>query len=117
MLSFIADGATAFAEALAARPAQEEPLAAARNALQISLRELSGGQGLPNYLSAMRLIDSTPTLLAAYLRHTHDQDHKVIEVLARREGVDPALALAVQRASWPQACSWPTSALCGIGAG
>jgi AcrR family transcriptional regulator len=89
VLSFIGEGATAFAEALAARPTQEEPLAAARNALQISIRDMSGGQGLANYLSAMRLIDSTPTLLAAYLRHTHDQDHKVIEVLARREGVDP----------------------------
>jgi AcrR family transcriptional regulator len=90
VLSFIAEGATAFAEALAARPPEEEPLAAARNALQISIRDMSGGQGLANYFSAMRLIDSTPTLLAAYLRHTHDQDHKVIEVLARREGVDPA---------------------------
>jgi AcrR family transcriptional regulator len=90
VLSFVREGTTAFAEALAARPTQEEPLAAARNALQISIRDMSGGQGLANYLSAMRLIDSTPTLLAAYLRHTHDQDHKVIEVLARREGVDPA---------------------------
>jgi AcrR family transcriptional regulator len=89
VLSFIRDGAIAFAEALTARPAQEEPLAAARNALQVSLRELSGGQGLPNYLSAMRLIDATPTLLAAYLRYAHDQDDKIIEVLARREGVDP----------------------------
>ena len=89
VLSFIRDGTIAFAEALTARPAQEEPLAAARNALQVSLRELSGGQGLPNYLSAMRLIDATPTLLAAYLRYAHDQDDKIIEVLARREGVDP----------------------------
>jgi AcrR family transcriptional regulator len=93
VLSFIGDGATAFAEALAARPGREEPLAAARNALQYSIRELSGGQGLANYLSAMRLIDSTPTLLAAYLRHTHDQDSQVIEVLARREGVDPVADL------------------------
>src|SRR6266576_6037531 len=69
VLSFIRDGTIAFAEALTARPAPEEPLAAARNALQVSLRALSGGQGLPNYLSAMRLIDSTPTLLAAYLRY------------------------------------------------
>jgi AcrR family transcriptional regulator len=89
VLSFIREGTTAFAEALAARPAQEEPLAAARNALQFSIRELYGGQGLPNYLSAMRLIDATPTLLAAYLRYAHDQDDKIIEVLARREGVDP----------------------------
>jgi len=89
VLSFIREGTTAFAEALAARPAQEEPLAAARNALQFSIRALYGGQGLPNYLSAMRLIDATPTLLAAYLRYAHDQDDKIIEVLARREGVDP----------------------------
>jgi AcrR family transcriptional regulator len=89
VLSFIRDGTIAFAEALTAQPAQEEPLTAARNALQVSLRELSGGQGLPNYLSAMRLIDATPTLLAAYLRYAHDQDGKIIEVLARREGVDP----------------------------
>ena len=38
----------------------------------------------------MRLIDSTPTLLAAYLRSVHDHDDEIIEVLARREGVDPA---------------------------
>jgi MftR C-terminal domain len=37
----------------------------------------------------MRLIDSTPTLLAAYLRSVHDHDDEIIEVLARREGVDP----------------------------
>jgi AcrR family transcriptional regulator len=90
VLSFVREGTTAFAEALAARPAQEEPLAAARNALQISLREQSAGpQSLTSYLAIMRLIDSTPTLLAAYLRYIHDQDDKIIEVLARREGVDP----------------------------
>ena len=66
MLSFVRDGMTAFAQALAARPPSEEPLTAARNAFQISLRELSGGTGdAPSYLSVMRLIDSTPALLAA----------------------------------------------------
>jgi AcrR family transcriptional regulator len=90
VLSFIREGTTAFAEALAARPAPEEPLAAARNALQVSLREQSAGpQTLTSYLAVMQLIDSTPTLLAAYLRYIHDQDDKIIEVLARREGVDP----------------------------
>jgi AcrR family transcriptional regulator len=91
MLSFVRDGMTAFAEALAARPPGEEPLAAARNAFQISLGKLPGGAGdAPSYLSVMRLIDSTPTLLAAYMRHVHDHDDEVIAVLARREGVDPA---------------------------
>jgi len=90
VLSFVREGTAAFAEALAARPAQEEPLAAARNALQVSLREQSAGpQNLTSYLAVMRLIDSTPTLLAAYLRYIHEQDDKIIEVLARREGVDP----------------------------
>src|SRR6266704_3294351 len=42
MLSFVRDGTTAFAEALAARPPQEESLTAARNAFHISLRQLLG---------------------------------------------------------------------------
>jgi AcrR family transcriptional regulator len=91
VLSFVRDGATAFAEALEARPAQEEPLTAARHAFQISLRELPGGTGeVPSYLSVMGLIDSTPALLAAYLRYVHDHDDEIIRVLAQREGVDPA---------------------------
>jgi MftR C-terminal domain len=62
----------------------------ARQALQSSIRELHGGAGsLTAYLAAMRLIDSTPSLLAAYLRSVHDHDDEIIEVLARREGVDP----------------------------
>jgi hypothetical protein len=38
----------------------------------------------------MGLIDSTPALLAAYLRYVHDHDHEIIQGLAEREGVDPA---------------------------
>jgi hypothetical protein len=83
-------GPAAFAAALAARPAGEEPLFAARHALQSSILDLHGSAGsLTAYLAAMRLIDSTPTLLAAYLRSVHDHDDEIIEVLARREGVDP----------------------------
>ena len=90
VLSFIRDGAAAFAEALAARPPEEEPLTAALHALQSSILELNDGAGsLAAYLAAMRLIDSTPSLLAAYLRSVHDHDDEIIEVLARREGVDP----------------------------
>jgi AcrR family transcriptional regulator len=91
VLSFIRDGAASFAAALAARPAEEEPLTAARHALRRSILDLHGSAGsLTAYLTAMRLIDSTPTLLAAYLRSVHDHDDEIIEVLARREGVDPA---------------------------
>jgi AcrR family transcriptional regulator len=90
VLSFIRDGAASFAAALAARPAEEEPLTATRHALRSSILDLHGSAGsLTAYLTAMRLIDSTPTLLAAYLRTVHDHDDEIIEVLARREGVDP----------------------------
>src|SRR6266571_6001605 len=52
VLSFVREGTAAFAEALAPRPAQEEPLAAARHALQNSIRELDGDAGsLPAYLA------------------------------------------------------------------
>ncbi len=92
VLSFARDGITAFAEALAARPPQEEPLTAARNAFQFSLRRLSSGAdgGPPSYLPVLELIDSTPGLLAAHLRYIHDHDEEIISVLAQREGVDPA---------------------------
>ncbi|HEX9358789.1 MAG TPA: TetR family transcriptional regulator [Streptosporangiaceae bacterium] len=91
VLSFVRDGQTAFAGALAARPPEEDPFTAARQAFQISLRELPGRTGeVASYLSVMGLIDSTPALLAAYLRYVHDHDDEIIQVLALREGVDPA---------------------------
>jgi AcrR family transcriptional regulator len=91
VLAFARDGSAAFARALAGRPPQEEPLTAARNAFQISLREQRGSTGdVPSYLSVMRLIDSTPALLAAFMRYIHDHDDEIIQVLAQREGVDPA---------------------------
>jgi AcrR family transcriptional regulator len=87
-LSFVRDGAATFAAALAARPPEEEPLTAARAAFHISLRELAGQ--LPSYLSVIRLIEATPALLAAHLRYVHEHDDEIIQVLAEREGVDPA---------------------------
>jgi AcrR family transcriptional regulator len=92
VLSFVRNGTASFAAALAARPPQEDPLTAARHAFHASLREVSGAIGdLHSYLSVMRLIDSTPSLLAAYLSCVHEQDDEIIQLLARREGVDPAI--------------------------
>lgn len=91
VLSFVRDGAAAFAAALEARPAQEEPLMAARAALRASLGELPAeGGGISAHLQAMRLIDATPALLAAYLRVVHEEDDVILQLLARREGVDAA---------------------------
>jgi AcrR family transcriptional regulator len=92
VLSFIRDRMTTFAEALAARPAQEEPLTAARNAFHDSFRQGAAGQaaGVPSYASVIRLVEDSPALLAAQLRYTHEHEDEFIRVLAQREGVDPA---------------------------
>jgi AcrR family transcriptional regulator len=89
VLSFVQDGLTGFAEALMARPAQEEPLTAACNAFGDSLRRRAGAEPAPSYLSVVGLIESTPVLLAAYLRYVHDHDDELTQILAQREGVDP----------------------------
>jgi AcrR family transcriptional regulator len=86
-LSFVRDGLTSFAQALAARPAEEEPLTAARHAWHAELRRLASTS---SYLPVMELIESTPALLAAYLRYIRDHEDEIIQVLAQREGVDPA---------------------------
>jgi AcrR family transcriptional regulator len=92
-LSFIRDFAGALLRALADRPAAEEPLTALRNAFRVSLLEVTGDEGPhaeeSTYLLVVRLIDSTPSLLAAHLRYLHDHDDEIVGVLAGREGVDP----------------------------
>lgn len=89
-LSFAKDGTDALLAELSARPPAEEPLTALRNAFAQSLRAVTEDDPAgPTYLLVTRLIDSTPALLAAYLRYMHDRDAEVVRVLAGREGVDP----------------------------
>jgi AcrR family transcriptional regulator len=92
-LSFMRDRLDRFLEALTARPPAEEPLTAVRNAFHDAMREAEPG-GLPGdletNLSVIRLIESSPALLAANLRYTHEHNDELVGVLARREGVDPA---------------------------
>jgi AcrR family transcriptional regulator len=93
-LSFVGEGADALLEALAARPPAEEPLTALRHAFRESLRQITADQGSPGrtpaYLPALKLIESTPPLLAAYLRYSRDYGEALVRALADREGVDPA---------------------------
>src|SRR6185437_541468 len=78
---------------LNARPPQEPPLVALRNALHASITRLVEEAGDPAgdsvYLSIMKLIEGTPSLLAAHLRYMHERDDEIARVLAEREGVDP----------------------------
>lgn len=89
-LSFVRDGTDALLRALAARPPGEDPLTALRQAFRESLRQVTDFSPKPTHLSALRLIESTPTLLAANLRYVYDQGEAIVRVLAEREGVDPA---------------------------
>jgi AcrR family transcriptional regulator len=92
-LSFINDSAAGLLRALAARPPEEDPLTALRAAMRERLCQLSDVDGRPGdlspYLSVIKLIDETPSLLAAHLRYTHDHADDIVRVLAEREGVDP----------------------------
>jgi AcrR family transcriptional regulator len=91
-LSFIRDSTDAFLTELLARPPSEPPFVALTNAFRCSLRTLTAAEahlGESLYLLIIKLIDTTPSLLAALLRHMHDQDAEIARVLAEREGVDP----------------------------
>lgn len=91
---FVKQEMDAFAEQLAARPADEGPLTAVRNAFRLGLERLQADSsirnGEPRYLSVIRLIEATPALLAANLRYVYENSDKTARVLAEREGVDPA---------------------------
>src|SRR5215472_14450962 len=70
-LSFVRDSADALLETLIARPPEEEPLTALRRAFRESLRRITADGdvpgGEPTYLLVLKLIDSSPPLLAAHL--------------------------------------------------
>jgi AcrR family transcriptional regulator len=93
VLSFVGDSTDAFIRELAARPPAEAPFTALSNSFRASFRALTADEGHPGeespYLLVTKLIDTTPSLLAALLRYTHDRDDELVRVLAAREGVDP----------------------------
>jgi AcrR family transcriptional regulator len=97
-LSFARDHADALLRELTARPLSEPPLVALRNALHAAIEGLveEAGEQLTGdsaYLSIMKLIEGTPSLLAVHLRYMHDRDEEIARVLAEREGVDPMVDL------------------------
>ena len=96
-LSFIKEGSGALIRELAARPPDEEPLMALRNAFRASLLAVTADEGNPGeesvYLLVIKLIETTPSLLAAHLRDLRGRDDELVRVLAAREGVDPATDL------------------------
>jgi AcrR family transcriptional regulator len=91
-LSFIRDSTDAFVRELAGRPSAEPPFTALTSAFRASLRAFTADEqhaAESSYLVVIKLIDTTPSLLAALLRYMHDRDDELVRVLAAREGVDP----------------------------
>ena len=91
-LSFIRDSTDAFVRELAARPRDEPPFTALTSAFRASTRAFTAEEqhaAESSYLLVIKLIDTTPSLLAALLRYMHDRDDDLVRVLAEREGVDP----------------------------
>ena len=91
-VSFVRDASDALIRELAVRPPEEEPLVALRNAFHTSLRAVTADDASPGeesvYLLIMKLIDATPSLLAAHLRYLHDRDDEIVRVLGERKDVN-----------------------------
>ncbi|WP_035806005.1 TetR/AcrR family transcriptional regulator [Kitasatospora mediocidica] len=94
-LAVLADAEDYFIACLRRRPAEENPVQAMRAAITESWRGLGSEHsgGVTAALELLQLIESTPTLLAAHLRRTTEQEGVVAQVLADREGLDPATDL------------------------
>ncbi|MDR3034012.1 MAG: TetR/AcrR family transcriptional regulator [Kitasatospora sp.] len=93
-LAVLAEAEQSFLECLRARPAGENPLEAMRGAVREVWQAVGRGQESgPAALELFELIESTPTLLAAHLRHAIQQEVEVARILAEREGLDPAADL------------------------
>ena len=96
-LSLARDHTDALMRELAARPLAEPPLVALRNALHAAVEGLTAAGGALTgdsaYLSIMKLIEATPSLMAAHLRYMHERDDEIARALAEREGVDPVTDL------------------------
>jgi AcrR family transcriptional regulator len=91
VLALSRDRTAALLDALAGRPPDEQPLAALRRAFRESLDFTPDAEA--RYLSVLKLINATPTLIAASLRDADEQSEEIVVALARREGVDPAADL------------------------
>ena len=94
-----------FLAAVRERPPQEAPLEALRRAVLEGWdtigESVESVVPLELHMRAYRLIESTPALLAAYLRRSAELEEEIARVIAEREGLDvdadprPRVAVAV----------------------
>ena len=95
VLSPLTAAADAFIDQLRLRPADERPVDALRNALHAAAGLLEPGvladhTDWETHRQAVKLIESTPQLLAAHLMIAQRLVEGLVEVISQREDVDPA---------------------------
>jgi len=97
VVSISSDFSVQLFDELADRPATEEPLVALRAAfaqtLQAFTEDTHNGGTDPIYLAILKMVENTPSLLAAQLRNAHAKLEELVRAVADREGVDPAVDL------------------------
>lgn len=80
--------------ALAARPAGEAPVAAARAVYLAMFEHIAAMEGGPaRYCATHRLVGQTPSLYARWLSTAAEAEVRLAEVIAARQGVDAATDL------------------------
>ncbi|MFB6891774.1 TetR family transcriptional regulator [Kitasatospora sp. NPDC056327] len=98
-LAVLAEAEDHFIELLRDRPAEENPLQALRAAISGAWRQRAtdrpdgpdaGPCSVTAALELIRMIENTPGLLASHLRRAAEQEQVLIQVIAEREGLDPA---------------------------
>ncbi|SEP61780.1 TetR/AcrR family transcriptional regulator [Streptomyces radiopugnans] len=82
-----------FFTAVRERPADEAPLQVLGNALGTAWNHIGDAiqevVPLEVYMRMWRVIETTPALVAAHLRHSTEQEERLAAEIARRAGVDP----------------------------
>lgn len=81
-----------FVDALRARPAEEGPFDAMRNAVRSAWDTIEEAIGevvpVELHMRAYQMIESTPSLIAVHLRRSAELDEQVARLIADREGLD-----------------------------
>jgi AcrR family transcriptional regulator len=82
-----------FYDAVCARPAQESPVRALRNALDSTWEDLSDAIAevvpIGLYMRMWQVIETTPALLAVHMRRSSEMENRLAAVFTRREGLSP----------------------------
>ncbi|GGS60207.1 TetR family transcriptional regulator [Planobispora rosea] len=90
-LSLPVDGQEVMLRELADRPPEEPPFVALSHAMRAVLTELQEGDvtDVTRFLKSRELVETTPALFAGSVRRMMENERRLIDEIARREGSSP----------------------------